>query len=166
MVFLQVLFLLISLSTALSSSVFWPSKTGFEIATLVKGNNSKNAGLNERTGLQFVYNGGYPVNGWWCVRMYDSGASQANYVCTSRDIGLVWRWSFNECRTNIKCTNIVEHVSIGTYWWSDNAFCLPLMSNIEIVWSECGRLSDPRWSCIYVFIDARFPNNHLCWREL
>jgi hypothetical protein len=81
MVFLQVLFLLISLSTALSSSVFWPSKTGFEIATLVKGNNSKNAGLNERAGLQFVYNGGYPVNMQYSyITCYNTSSNTSKWV--------------------------------------------------------------------------------------
>ena len=165
MTLFQALLLLACLTTPISSLKVLRPNSGFETATFVEGNNTKNVFLSEKNGLQFVYNGGYPMSGWWCVRMYDNGASQANYVCSNRDIGLSWRWHFDQCRTNLKCTNIVEQVGIGTYWWSDNAFCLPLTSNIELIWSECGRLSDPRWSCIYVFIDARFPNNHLCWRE-
>lgn len=119
------------------------------------------------TRLKFVFNASSPVGGMWCVQLYENLVSwHDNYLCTNRDIGLVWtlnHWGYG-CDTNYKCTRTIEP-SVAAF--QDNALCLPVQSNIELVWSYC---SKPRldWDCVLVYdpsSDSSMNDNYLCYKE-
>lgn len=113
--------------------------------------------------LQFRFDSSSNISGWWCVRMNEVTASwQDNYLCTNRDIGLSWRVHYNQCAPTLKCVYLPE---IDDWVWSDNALCLPLDSNIELIYSSCGALSS--MSCVQLF-DPSAPgylnDNFVCWK--
>ncbi|CAF0882351.1 unnamed protein product [Adineta steineri] len=117
--------------------------------------------------LEFRFNPNSHINGWWCAKMGELTPGWSNnYLCTNKDIGLVWRCHRDECRPNLKCTATVEPRDPQVWWWQDNAVCLPVTSNVELVWSYCGTL--PQMSCVHMFDSvspAPFLDNFLCWKE-
>ncbi|CAM4882300.1 unnamed protein product [Rotaria socialis] len=146
------------------------SETGIEVAKLIgvhSAANLTNQRINNYASLRFQFNTASHINGWWCVRMYESTASwQDNYLCTNYDIGLSWRWkSADRCSSDLKCVATVEPGDPQKDWWQDNALCLPVNSNIELIWSWCGPLA--RVSCVQLYDSsspAAFHDNHLCWK--
>jgi hypothetical protein len=119
------------------------------------------------TPLQFRFNSSSHINGWWCVKMGELTTGWTNnYLCTNKDIGLVWRCHHNECRPTLKCTATVEPLDPQVWWWQDNALCLPVTSNVEMIWSYCGSL--PEMLCVRLLDNASpqpFSDNFLCWKE-
>ena len=113
--------------------------------------------------LRFSFAG--PIKGWHCTNFYDiTGSWQDNYLCSNRDIGLVYfyRHDRNLDNLNLKCVHLAEP---GDGVWNDNRFCLPVNSKIELVWSFYGRVHGMQ--CISV-AEPGHPvshDNYLCWKE-
>ena len=86
-----------------------------------------------------------------------------NYLCTTIDIGLRWKWQGNQWSTDVKCVFTAEPMDS---LWNDNVLCLPIVSPIELIWPyngpvgqlPCISLGDPT-------APAAFFDNYLCWKE-
>ncbi|CAF0882331.1 unnamed protein product [Adineta steineri] len=156
-----------TLSDVLSSPNIDKIYHGPYVARLMGNNSIDFVSKNVLGPLEFRFNPNSHINGWWCVKMDEITPGWSNnYLCTNKDIGLVWRAHRDQCQPNLKCTATVEPLDPQVWWWQDNALCLPVTSNVELVWSYCGTL--PQMSCVHMFDSvspAPFLDNYLCWKE-